>query len=150
MWLRSLNHSNIQNKIQRAVWCLFSDHVTITSSKTDKYICTSLGAFHAVEIICSAVKYWLMNHTSTHSLDLYNNDNFWRKLGRSKCFDSEVLTTETNSLNLVFLCLCLFQLSQQMSPEGRTLQRSAGAVPQSYRNLRTGNSCSPPPLQSLL
>lgn len=33
---------------------------------------------------------------------------------------------------------CVFQLSQQVSPEGWTLQRSAWAVPESYWNLWTG------------
>lgn len=44
---------------------------------------------------------------------------------------------------MAIISLCpsssVFQLGQQMSPEGWTLQRSAGAVPESHRNLRAGN-----------
>lgn len=40
---------------------------------------------------------------------------------------------------MAFMCACVFQLRQQMSAEGRTLQRSAGAVPESYWNLWTGS-----------
>ena len=56
----------------------------------------------------------------------------------SYCFQAVNIMVETVIIHL-YSCVFVFQLSQQMSAEGRTLQRSAGAVPESYRNLRTGN-----------